>query len=245
MKHRFENDHPCVPLEVMVSQALSKARQDMSREGYAEAHATLLKVFGNILKEPTNEKFRSLKKENAVVKQKLNHPACIQALLTCGFEDRGDVYVCRSAVDFNMMRQMQIALQKNQPGQAPQQIGSAPSGQGTRLVNGVIIREAPAPAPAVKAVAKNSQPLAESASVPKSSGGYAAPKHKSARDFESRSKREQQEQAQREALEEARRLQKDRYKTGADAPQAAFKAPVTPATSGSQNQNSTSDCVMQ
>lgn len=255
IRHRFEDDHSCVPIDVAVGQALGKARQDMGAEGYAEAHSTLLKVFGNIIKDPNNEKFRTLKKENAVVKQKLNHPACIQALLTCGFQDMGDVYMCRSGADLALMRKMQSALQKNPPGEAVARPSAGYSGGGTRLVNGVIVREAPAPAPPPAAVA--SAP-ARTAPVPageppfaKNSSAPAPAKPKSAFDFGSRSKREQAEKAQQDALQEARSLQKDRYKTaGASeqtSTQAKAKAVVVPPGQSQQQsqQQSGGDCVLQ
>merc|ERR1712216_115617 len=138
--------------------------------------------------------------------------ACIQALLTCGFQDMGDVYVCRSAADLALMREMLTSLQRNPPGEALRQTPAVAStgGGGTRLVNGVIVPSAPAPVPVVAAASPAS---AGAAPAPKSSGGYcggqAAPKSRSAFAFSSSSKREQAEKAQREALEEARRLQKD------------------------------------
>lgn len=119
----------------------------MSIEDFAEAHKTLLKVMGNILADPTNEKYRTLRKENAAVKVKLRHPACIAALKLCGFTDTPEAYVCRPAVDLALMRGMCAALKAN-PAPVATQVGSvgasaaadARGGAATRLVNGVIVR---------------------------------------------------------------------------------------------------------
>ncbi|CAJ1343750.1 unnamed protein product, partial [Effrenium voratum] len=91
--HRFEDQHPCVDLQVAVREALAAAQQSLRPEEFGEAVRTLTKVFGNILSEPKNAKFRSLRKGNAVVKEKLKHPACLAALTMCGFVDDGECYV--------------------------------------------------------------------------------------------------------------------------------------------------------
>merc|ERR1719454_232490 len=114
----------------------------MSPEVFAEAHKTLSKIFGNIIADPTNEKFRSLKKANAVVQDKLRHPACVQALLLCGFQDTGDTYVCRANADLSLMRQFTSSLKAYDPLSATPASSSAPakaSGSGVRMVNGTIV----------------------------------------------------------------------------------------------------------
>ena len=90
LRHRFEDDHPCVPLDVAVLSALEVARQDLGSAVFVEAHRTLLKVFENILRQPDEAKFRTLRKANAVVQEKLCHHTCIDALKLCGFIDTGE-----------------------------------------------------------------------------------------------------------------------------------------------------------
>eukprot|EP00434_Breviolum_minutum_P021617 symbB.v1.2.019080.t1/scaffold1547.1/size112433/1 len=102
-------------------------------EEFAEAVRTLSKVFGNILSQPTNEKYRSLRKDNAVVKEKLKHPSCVASLQLCGFVEDGDFYVCPESSDLTTMRRVSAILK-------------AVPLDGVRIVDGVITRPAKAEA---------------------------------------------------------------------------------------------------
>ncbi|CAE7458214.1 unnamed protein product [Symbiodinium natans] len=84
-------------------------------EEYAEAHRTMVKVFSNVLADPKNEKFRTLRKANAVVQDKLKHPACKQALLLCGFTEEEDCYVCPPSADLSTMRRVCAQLKALPP----------------------------------------------------------------------------------------------------------------------------------
>jgi len=143
-----------VSVEAAVDAALRHAQSEMAPKDFRNAHSTLLKVSNNILSEPGNEKYRTLKKSNAIVQEKLCHPACIEALRLCGFSDVDEAYVCRSAADLSVMRRMSAALragslQSSQQGSAAAGLAapvSTWSAGGRRIVNGVIV-DAPCPPP--------------------------------------------------------------------------------------------------
>lgn len=225
IKHRFEDQHPCVDLEAAIKEALRLARAELRPEEYAEAHSTMVKVFSNVLKDPKNEKFRTLRKANAVVQEKLKHPACTQALLMCGFADEGDCFVCEAAADLSTMRRVCAQLK-----------ASLPPASGVRIVDGVIQR--PPKAEAQEATAASpAKGYAASRSTPQSAVTGAKPR--SAFDFQRRADRETREQAQSQALQELRQQQKERYKaegagTGTNrTPTASASAPpTTPASDG-------------
>lgn len=66
---------------------------------------TLEKVLGNIEKNPGEAKFRSLKKENKMVKENLlKAQSSQQLLLILGFEDDGDVYRLPMDADMTALR---------------------------------------------------------------------------------------------------------------------------------------------
>lgn len=250
IRHRFEDDHPCIPLATVVTNALQRARGDMGASGYNDAHDTLTKVFGNILKDPANEKFRTLKKDNKIVKEKLNHPACIHALKASGFQDAGQVYSCPIGNDLAVMRKMHAALLANPPGAAASApVASAGSGEracassaggGTRLVDGVIIRD-PRPAPAAPppasapAVATQTPAMAREAPKPRTPASASA--------FQRRDDPAAAQKAQDSALQEARRLQKERYKAGYTPGSAA--PPAAPQQQQQSQQQPGNDCVLQ
>lgn len=194
VRHRFEEDHPCVSVRAAVAAALAQARLDMVPEEFLEAHRTLSRIFGNILADPTNEKYRTLNKANAVVKEKLRHPSCIAALQLCGFTDGGEAYVCRPAADLALMREMAGELKA-----LPEftELPSPGAAAGTRLVDGVIVRTPAVPSrPAVGPRGAAGQPTAVKAGKPRGAG------------FERRA----QQQPQDAALQELRQLRKERYR---------------------------------
>jgi len=141
------HDHPSVSVETVVDIALRHAQSEMAPTDFLNAHSTLLKVFNNILFEPGNDKYRTLKKGNAVVQAKLCHPACIKVLRLGGFSDVGEAYVCRPAADLSVMRRMSAALraaslQMSQQGPAlAGRVASVSTGSAgsRRFVNSVMI----------------------------------------------------------------------------------------------------------
>jgi len=265
IRHRFEDDHPCVSVEAAVEAALRHAQSEMAPADFRNAHSTLLKVFSNILSEPGNEKYRTLKKGNAVVQEKLRHPACIEALRLCGFSDAGEAYVCRPAADLSVMRRMSLALrvsslQSAQQGPAaagPPASVSIGSAGGRKIVNGVIV-DAPRPPPderpsiatpsAARAVADAGSyaqvPTPEAADRARVAANAGTAKAKAtAFDFKRRGDREAQEQAQVASLQELRKQQKERYKTtgGTGTSTMPAAAPASTASTHGQDQQ----CALQ
>lgn len=257
IKHRFEDCHPCMSTEAAVSAALAQAAKEMTADELTEAHKTLTKVFGNIIADPTNEKYRTLKKANAVVKEKLRHPCCIEALKLSGFQDMGEAYVCRSAADLSTMKQMAAALkeagsssslaQKTQPG---------PS-QGPTIVNGVITRPVKTEAKA-DPLERRGVALPKTASAPPAGtpvGPYPSAKGKprSAFDFQNRRVQEQSVQSAQSAVQDLRKLQKERYQgeqsasgaTGSDAVEQRSPQSNPNAEREKQGSEKGGDCVTQ
>lgn len=246
-----------MPVEVAVQKALQTAREAMGPEAFAEAHATLAKVFGNILNEPANEKFRMLKKANAIVKEKLGHPVCISALQLCGFQDLGDAYVLRAAADLTLMRKMSAALRAHPPettrAAAPRAAPPTSNGTVTKMVNGVIVRTQVPKSSSCAAQAAAAAPIQASPAATAKAGGLGgsagskAPK--SAFDFEKRDTKIKKEQEQKNSLEELRKQQRERYAAKAagsgysSAPAAAEPAAHPPSA---PPQTDTKDqCVLQ
>lgn len=66
----------------------------------AHVYKTLGKVLGNIVKNPDEPKFRSLKKDNKIVSETLGKSKCaINLLLQVGFKDVGSMYQCPPSAD--------------------------------------------------------------------------------------------------------------------------------------------------
>jgi hypothetical protein len=77
-----------------------------------ETYQTLAKIFGNILDNPTEAKFKSLKKDNKVIAGKIlrsNHAASL--LLTIGFDDDGTTYTLPQEADLELLRTAHDLLQ--------------------------------------------------------------------------------------------------------------------------------------
>jgi len=261
IRHRCEEDHKCVTLAEAFTSILAAAQAELSSAQVAEAQKTLGKVFGNILREPANEKFRTLKKANPVVADKLKHPACLRALQMGGFRDNGEAYVCELSTDLSCMRQINTLLDKVSCAPVAKAVGasSAPATSGgsgrTRLVNGVIVRE-PAPpeeplqpkpvttaaAAALSRGAPAPAPSTTPAPVPVAQPSAA--KHKAtARDFQRRTDREASIQSQQTALQDIRRQQREKYAQDGAAPAAGAPAPkAAPAAAG---KSSGDQCAVQ
>lgn len=70
----------------------------------AQIYKTLGKVLGNIIKNPDEPKFRSLKKENKLVAETLGKSQSAMALLLqIGFKDVGSMYQCPPGTDLTDM----------------------------------------------------------------------------------------------------------------------------------------------
>ena len=70
--------------------ALLKRLRSEAGEAYAGTAKVLRMLVRNLRKEPTNPKFRSIKKDNKAVKAKvLAFPAAVEVLKLAGFEDDG------------------------------------------------------------------------------------------------------------------------------------------------------------
>jgi hypothetical protein len=70
-----------------------------------ETYTTLNKILGNIVQNPTEPKFRSLKKSNKMMSEKVcSSPHACSLLLAIGFDDTGEAYVCPGDADLEPMR---------------------------------------------------------------------------------------------------------------------------------------------
>mmetsp|Transcript_26246 Transcript_26246/g.48037 ORF Transcript_26246/g.48037 Transcript_26246/m.48037 type:complete len:330 (-) Transcript_26246:42-1031(-) len=79
--------------------------EELSPSQARETYETLTKVLGNIIQNPTEAKFRNLKKENKMVSEKLcRTSSSISVLLALGFEDTGATYTCPPTADLDQMR---------------------------------------------------------------------------------------------------------------------------------------------
>jgi len=75
-------------------------QEDLTFAQRGETYETLNKVLSNIVANPAEPKFRTLKKENKLVSEKLSRSTgAISTLLALGFEDTGAAYVCPSGAD--------------------------------------------------------------------------------------------------------------------------------------------------
>mmetsp|Transcript_4558 Transcript_4558/g.7409 ORF Transcript_4558/g.7409 Transcript_4558/m.7409 type:complete len:317 (-) Transcript_4558:24-974(-) len=70
-----------------------------------ETYTTLNKILGNIVQNPSEPKFRSLKKSNKMIAEKLLASAhAVSLLLAIGFDDTGEAFVCPGDADLEQMR---------------------------------------------------------------------------------------------------------------------------------------------
>lgn len=77
-----------------------------------EVYTTLAKVLGNIVRNPAEPKFRSLKKDNRMVQEKIcRSTAAVSLLLAIGFEDDGATYTCPAATSLEHMEEVVDLLQ--------------------------------------------------------------------------------------------------------------------------------------
>lgn len=119
-----------------------------------QIYKTLGKVLGNIVKNPDELKFRTLKKDNKIVVDTLGKSkSAIELLLLVGFQDAGSIYQCPPSTDLTDMMS------------AAELIECIAESMQTGSVEEVPKSAAPAPTPAAaaggypKSVPKPSQPL--------------------------------------------------------------------------------------
>ncbi|CAK9081963.1 AN1-type zinc finger protein 1 (Zinc finger AN1-type-containing protein 1) [Durusdinium trenchii] len=250
--HRFEDQHPCVDLEAAVKKALAEAQSSLRPEEFSEAVRTLTKIFDNILSQPKNAKFRSLRKENAVVKEKLKHPSCLASLRLCGFVEDADVFVCPDSVDLSTMRRVctqlkldhddQWAHQERHKGHPGDQ-EAVPLSEGVRLVDGVIVRP---PKVEAQGAPVQSRGYSDISSRSAPAGGGKQRPTKSAFDFQRRERNTQQ--AQMDDLQELRRQRKEQYQAGPKSEGGrgpAVPRPQAPAPSSAPQPSSADGCCLQ
>lgn len=172
--------------------------EELSYAARGEVYETLRKVLSNIVKNPTEPKFRTLKKENKVVSEKLcrSHNA-ISCLLALGFDDNGVAYVCPEDVDLGLIQECSELLECIITSRAPQDGDEA--------------------APAAAAAA---------AAAPRPLSGAPAPKAVSAssKAFARRSDEDKKREEQQQQLEAVRR---ERELNRGNAPAVATPAVAT------------------
>jgi len=118
---------------------LSAIDQELSPEQSRETYDTLLKVLSNIVKHPAEQKYRSLKKDNKIVAEKLSRsPSAISVLLALGFEDDGSLYRCPLEADITILGEtvdiLECILASRETDSAP--TTAAPSGRPTPTSTG-------------------------------------------------------------------------------------------------------------
>lgn len=283
---------------------LEEIGKELPPEDVRETYQTISKILGNILANPGEGKFRSLKKDNKLICKVLRSQHASSLLLALGFEDDGAMYLLPSDADLEIVRTVQDLIEcmllSYQEQDAPAAATSTSSvASGAPAVAGaataaVAVEATRAARPAAEnsslahLAALNPQgfkkrsdveskrqeqvdqlqaaraaqraqyavnpqgplpsPVVASANADAKAGGYpisasaATPAKKgSARDFESRGKKEQARDAAANNLEEMRKLQKDKFKEFQADPNAkqqeAYKAPPSVAA-GAQEDNS-------
>lgn len=126
---------------------LEHIRHELAPEQAKEAYATLTKVLVNILRDPSNPKFRTLRKDNRLVAESLCVSiAAVSLLLIVGFEDQEGAFYCPEFTDLAEMEAVCDALghftmdleQLTHPGEAskPRQ----PPASLTRRSNSNVVR---------------------------------------------------------------------------------------------------------
>lgn len=87
-----------------IEEFLAHVKEEVPEEANA-IYLTLNKVVGNILREPCETKFRTLKKDNKRVAQKLcSSMAAVSVLLLVGFQDTEEAFHCPLETDLEQMK---------------------------------------------------------------------------------------------------------------------------------------------
>mmetsp|Transcript_37799 Transcript_37799/g.112840 ORF Transcript_37799/g.112840 Transcript_37799/m.112840 type:complete len:480 (-) Transcript_37799:122-1561(-) len=91
---------------------IADIRLEVPPEQASEVYTTLAKVFGNILRNPCDDKFRTLRKNNKLVAGSLGTSmSAVSLLCLVGFEDEEDVFHCPMTADLEQMRAANAVLQ--------------------------------------------------------------------------------------------------------------------------------------
>jgi len=83
---------------------LAEIRRELPPDESSEVYATLGKIFGNILRNPEQAKFRTLKKDNRLVAERVcGSMGAISLLFMVGFEDTEESYTCPMTTNLEQM----------------------------------------------------------------------------------------------------------------------------------------------
>jgi len=183
-----------------------------------ETYQTISKILGNILANPGEAKFRSLKKDNKLISGKIlrsQHAATL--LLAMGFDDDGVMYLLPSDADLEVVRTVQdliecMLLSSEDPDAPPAAVSTASAANSVPVVAAV----------ATAAVAVEAAPAARPAAEKSSLAHLGALNPQS---FKKRSEAESQRQEQVDQLQAARAAQRAQYEVN---PQGPAPRPVVP-----------------
>jgi len=112
---------------------LEEIGKDLLPAQARETYQTLAKILGNILKNPGEEKFRSLKKENKMIAEKVSRSGnAVSLLLAIGFDDDGGMYRLPADTDLEMVRMAHdllecMILSSEEPAPAPVEEAATPA----------------------------------------------------------------------------------------------------------------------
>lgn len=183
-------------------------QEDLTFQQKGETYETLRKVLGNITANPTEQKFRTLKKDNRLVADKICRScgAC-SVILALGFDDDGAVYRCPPDADL------------------------APITEILELIDGILASrgadEAAAPAAAAAAPVSTQEPARPIASPASSPSPLAKA---AAGNFARRSDEDKKREEQARELEAVRAAQRAQFAEGGSTP-AALRAAAPAAAS--------------
>lgn len=83
---------------------IADIRRELPPDESSEVYATLAKIFGNILRNPEQAKFRTLKKDNRLVAERVcTSMGAVSMLVMVGFEETNDAYICPLTTDLGQM----------------------------------------------------------------------------------------------------------------------------------------------
>lgn len=211
---------------------MSQVAHDVHPSQLGEVYETLAKVLRNVYQNPTEPKFRTLKKENKTIQDKVcKSQAAISLLLAVGFEDEGATFHCPEGVDLvpmgeaiDLLQCMAVSCKEDTPvttatqDPAPAMVAEAASNGRIPAASGgttVKVTNTPEvdPEPAVK-----KQPV------------------KSAFDFESRAKQVERHENAAGSLAELRQQQRSKFQDFKSDPNAktqeAYQRPPSVADGG-------------
>jgi len=226
----------------VVMEELVNSIQEELPSQQRDVYETLSKVLANIVRNPAEPKYRTLKKDNRMVQDKIcRSQAAVSLLLALGFEDSGTTYSCPSDASLEQMEEVVELLQCILASQEEEADTSAVPAvvPATELAAAQTAPRSSAKAAqnphsfarrddmekrrdeqanqleAVRLVQKAQYTDVGSlgASTADASGADVKKKPvRSAFDFESRSKQEQQHQKAVDGLEELRQKQREKFK---------------------------------